>query len=329
MAIALVLLVACAPPCGVGEICTLAGAEVAGFNGEGLPAPESWLYLPSALTLNPAGAPCIVDFNNHRLRCLDAGTLVTVAGNGEHGYSVPGANLLETPLENPIDAVWDAEGRLLLLPTHESRVIANDAEGNVVVIAGTGDEGYTGDGGPATEATFAQPGGLAVADDGALWVADTLNAAVRRVGLDGVVTTVLADIPGVQRVRPGVDGHVLVADAFAGRVLDLAPDGTTTLLGDGYLYPWSARLGHDGAIYVASSGDHQIFRLVDGEDELIAGSGEAGFSGDGGPAVEASLSWPSDTLLLDDGTLLIADMQGGRVRSILTDLGKAGPPIRR
>ncbi len=316
MAVGLLFLVACAPPCGVGEICTLAGADVVGFNGEGLPAPESWLYLPSALTLNPEGEPCIVDFNNNRLRCLEAGTLVTVAGNGSHEYSVPGAPLLETPIENPIDALWDADGRLLLLPTHESRVVAADPDGKLVVIAGTGDEGYTGDGGPATEATFAQPGGIAVSDDGALWIADTLNGAVRRVGLDGVVTTVLAEVPGVQRVRPGMDGHVLVADAFAGRVLDLAPDGTSTLLGEGYRYPWSARLGHDGAVYVASSGDHQVFRLVDGEEELVAGSGEAGFSGDGGPAVDASLSWPADTLLLADGTLLIADMQSGRVRSV-------------
>ncbi len=261
MALALILLGCAESLCGPGDICTVAGAGVAGFNGEGLPAPESWLYLPSALAENPAGEPCIVDFNNHRLRCLRAGRLVTVAGSGAHEYSVVGANLLESPLENPIDAGWTDEGRLTLLPVHESRLIAADADGNVTLIAGTGDEGYTGDGGLATEATFAQPCGFALTDDGAVWIADTLNGAVRRVDEAGIVTTVLADLPGVQRVRPGLDDHVLVADSFGGRVLDLAADGTTVVLGEGYVYPWSARLGWDGAIYVASSGENRVYRL--------------------------------------------------------------------
>lgn len=316
MAIALLLL-GCAPAlCGPGDICTVAGAGVSGFNGEGLPAPESWLYLPSALAQSPTGEPCVVDFNNHRLRCLRDGRLITVAGTGAHEYSVVGANLVDSPLENPIDAAWTAEGRLTLLPVHESRVIAGDADGNVTLLAGTGDEGYTGDGGPATEATFAQPCGFALTDDGALWIADTLNGAVRRVDADGIVSTVLGGLPGVQRVRPGLDDHVLVADSYGGRVLDLSPDGATIVLGEGYVYPWSARLGWDGAVYVASSGESQVYRLVDGENELIAGSGQADFAGDGGPAVDASLSWPADTLLLPDGTLLIADMQNGRVRAV-------------
>lgn len=311
------LFLACAPAlCGDGDICTVAGADVSGFNGEGLPASGSWLYLPSALTENPTGEPCIVDFNNQRVRCLSAGRLVTVAGNGFHDYSVPGTPILSTSMDNPIDAAWTAEGRLAILPVHESRVIAADGEGNVTLLAGTGDEGYTGDGGLAIEATFAQPAGFALTEDGALWIADTLNGAVRRVGADGIVETILADLPGVQRVRPGLDNHVLVADSFGGRVLDLAPSGAMIVLGEGYVYPWSARLGWDGAVYVTSSGESRVYRLVDGVSELVAGNGESGFAGDDGPATEARLAWPADTLLLSDGTLLIADMQNGRVRAV-------------
>ena len=311
------LVLACAPaPCEDGDICTVAGGDVVGFNGEGLPAPESWLYLPSALTENPAGEPCIVDFNNQRVRCLSAGRLVTVAGNGFHDYSTPGTPILTTSMDNPIDAAWSASGQLVILPVHESRVIAADEDGNVTLLAGTGDEGYTGDGGLATAATFAQPSGFALTDDGALWIADTLNGAVRRVDADGIVETVLADLPGVQRVRPGAENHVLVADSFGGRVLDLAPDGAMIVLGEGYAYPWSARLGWDGAIYVASSGESRVYRLVEGQNELVAGSGESGFSGDDGPATDARLAWPADTLLLPDGTLLIADMQNGRLRAV-------------
>lgn len=303
-------------PCDTGEVCTGAGGEFSGFNGEGLPAPESWLYLPSGLTLDLEGRPCVVDFNNQRVRCWQAGRLVTVAGNGMHEYSWPGSPVLESPLENPIDAQWSPAGLLTVLPAHESRVIQVDDAGIVQLIAGTGDEGYTGDGGPAGEATFNQPCGFTYAGDDSLWIADTLNGALRRVDAEGIVQTIVSGLAGVQRVRPGEGDHVIVADTFAGRVLDVSPEGEVRVLAEGFVYPWSATLAWDGAIYVTSSGEHRIFRLRSGEVELVAGTGEAGFAGDGGPAVDAQFSWPADTLLLQDGTLLVADMQNGRVRTI-------------
>ncbi len=296
-------------------MCTVAGAEVSGFNGEGLPADESWLYLPSGLALDPDGRLCIADFNNQRVRCLAGGTLVTVAGTGIHEYSTPGVPMVQTPFDNPIEAQWH-DGRLTVLPAHESRVVREDAMGNLEIIAGTGDEGYTGDGGPAVDATFAQPCGFTWGNDGSLWIADTLNGALRRVDEAGIVSTVVSGLAGVQRVRPGEGDHVIVTDTYAGRVLDVSPEGDVTVLGEGFELPWSATLAWDGAIYVTSSGENRIFRLVDGEVELVAGTGEAGFSGDGGPATEARFSWPADTLLLDDGTLVVADMQNGRVRTI-------------
>jgi len=316
VALVLLTLLGCeAAPCGPGEVCTLAGADVSGFNGEGLPAPESWLYLPSGLATDPDGRLCVVDFNNQRVRCFDAGRLVTVAGNGVHEYSVPGASMLATSFDNPIDAVWQA-GHLTVLPAHESRLVQADDAGNVTIIAGTGDEGYTGDGGPATEATFDQPCGFTYAGDGSLWIADTLNGALRRVDEAGIVSTVVSGLAGVQRVRPGEGDHVIVADTYAGRVIDVSPAGEVTVLAEGFLYPWSATLAWDGAVYVTSSGENRIFRIVDGEVEDVAGTGEPGFSGDGGPATEARFSWPADTLLLDDGTLVVADMQNARVRAI-------------
>lgn len=316
MALILTLVLGCAPePCGEGIVCTVAGAEMSGFNGEGLPAVESWLYLPSGLALDPDGRPCVVDFNNLRVRCLDAGRLETVAGNGLHETAIPGLSMVETPLDNPIDAQWH-EGRLAVLPAHESRLVAEDEDGAVIVLAGSGEEGYSGDGGPATEAAFAQPCGFTFAGDGSVWIADTQNGAVRRIDADGLVATVLSGLPGVQRVRPGEGDHVLVADTYGGRVLDVSPAGEVEVLAEGFLYPWSATLAWDGAVYVTSSGEHRVYRVRDGETELVAGTGEGGFSGDGGRAIDARLSWPADTLLLDDGTLLVADMQNGRVRSI-------------
>ncbi len=314
------LLAACAePPCGPGVACTVAGAGVSGFNGEGLPAPEAWLYLPSGLALDPDGAPCVVDFNNMRVRCLADGRLVTRAGSGVHEYSTPGAPWLQSPLENPMDATWAPDGRLTVLPVHEHRVLVDDGAGRVEVYAGTGEQGYSGDGGPAVQATFSEPCGMAWAADESLWIADTLNGAVRRVDADGIVTTVVADVPGVQRVRPGAGDEVLVVDAFGGRVLAAWPDGGTEVLAEGLEYPWSAVYGPDGALVVAEGGASRVVRIDGAAVEPVFGTGEVGDDGDGGPATAARLSWPADLLFLPDGTLLVADMQAGRVRAVGPD----------
>ncbi len=315
MALILVLVACAEEPCGPGTVCTVVGTGLIGFTGEGRAAVESALYLPSALALDPDGRPCVVDYNNMRVRCLDAGRLVTVAGNGDHGFSVPGAPALESPIENPIDAVWSPEGRLTVLATHESRVFHLDDDGLVERIAGTGDEGYSGDGGPALDAIFNQPCGIAWASDGALWIADTLNEAVRRVDEDGVVSTVLAELPGVMRVRASTDGAVLVADAFGGRVLRLAPDGAVTVLAEGLDTPWSAREDGDGVL-VSEAGGNRVVRVVNGAVEVLGGTGEGGFAGDGGPAMDALFHWPADALRLPNGAVLVADMQNARVRVI-------------
>jgi len=313
LALSFFLLGCVAAPCGTGTVCTVAGSGLSGFTGEGEPATTSALYLPSAVLLDPDGRACVVDYNNMRVRCLDAGRLVTVAGNGEHGWSIPGESALSTPLENPIDATYSPEGRLTILATHESRVIQIDEDGLVEVIAGSGEEGYTGDGGPALGAAFGQPSGIAWASDGALWIADTLNGAVRRVGTDGIVETVLAGVDGVMRVRASTAGAVLVSDSLGGRVLRLDPAGNSETLAEDLDIPWSAREDGSGVL-VAESGANRVLRVERGEVEVLAGTGEGGFSGDGGPAEEAEFNWPADMLRLDDGSILVADMQNARVR---------------
>ena len=319
MALSLLLFGCVLEPCGPGTVCTVVGTGLSAFTGEGEPAATSPLYLPTALLLDPDQRPCVVDYNNMRVRCIDAGQLVTVAGNGEHGWSVLGAGALETPLENPIDAAWSPKGRLTILPVHESRVVGLDGDGRVELIAGTGEEGYGGDGGSALEATFNQPSGLAWATDEALWIADTRNGAVRRVDAEGRVETVLDGLDGVMRVRASTAGAVLVTDTLGGRVLRLQADGTTETLAEDLDVPWSAR-EDDGGVLVAESGGNRILRLEDGEVEVLAGTGEAGFGGDGGPPAEARFHWPTDVLRLDDGAILVADMQNARVR-IVREIG--------
>lgn len=287
----------------------MAGTGDLGFNGEGLPAPLSWLYLPSAVLLDPERRLVIVDYNNMRVRHLDDARLVTIVGNGGHEYSTPGAEALATDLENPVDAAYGPDGLLHVLPAHESRLIQVDTSGLIQVVVGTGEEGYTGDGGPALGATLYQAQGFCFDSTGAIWIADTLNGAIRRVA-DGTIDTVLAGLGGPQRVRCG-HGRVLATDTFSGRIIEFSEESLEfEVIAEGLSYPWSAVPTAEGWI-AASSGSHEILD----QDGVLAGSGEAGFSGDGDPALDAQLSWPADVFPVDDG-FYVADMQNARVRFV-------------
>jgi len=287
----------------------VAGTGDLGFNGEGLPAPLAWLYLPSAVLLDAAGRLLIVDYNNMRVRRIEEGRLVTLVGQGGHAYSTPGVDALASDLENPVDAAYGPDGLLYVLPAHESRLIQVDTSGLIQLVVGTGEEGYTGDGGPALEATFYQPQGFCFDGQGAIWIADTLNGAIRRVA-DGVVDTVLTGLGGPQRVRCG-HGRVLATDTFSGSIIEFDEQSLQyDVVAEGLSYPWAAVPTAAGWI-AASSGSHEIWD----QDGVVAGTGEAGFSGDGGPALDAQLSWPADVCPVDGG-FYVADMQNARVRFV-------------
>lgn len=314
---ALALSLGCAPVdrCDPGNICTVVGTGDLGFNGEGLPPAESWLYLPTAVLLDPDGNLVVVDYNNMRVRGVRDGRLATLVGNGEHQFSEPGAAALDTPLENPVDAAYGPDGLLYVLPAHESRLIRIDVSGAVEVVAGTGVEGYAGDGGLAVDAEFFQPQGFCLDGAGAVWIADTQNGAVRRVAPDGTVNTVLDGLGGPQRTRCG-DGRVLVTDTFGGRIIQIEEESLQYhVVADGFTYPWSA-VPHEGGALVADSGAHRVVYVdAAGDQRLVAGTGEPGPLGDGGPAVDAQLDWPADVLVAGDD-LYVADMQNARVRRV-------------
>lgn len=328
-----------------GTVCRVAGTGDLGFNGEGLPALESWLYSPSAVRVHPDGRLVIVDFNNMRVRAVDPdGTLVTIVGNGDHAWSSPGAPALETALENPVDAVFAPDGSAYLLPLHEARVLHLGADGIVTPCAGSGEVGYAGDGGDALSAAMSEAAGLAVDDAGTLYVADTQNNAVRVVR-DGVIET-LAGAPeagfvdgvgaaarfsGPQRLAVH-DGVLYVADAnnHSVRAVDTATGAVTTIAGTGargytgdsgpatsatFFYPYGVNVGADGALYVADGGNNVVRRVVDGVVETLAGTGEEGLTGDDGPALDATFAFPAH-LVVHAGDLYVADMKNGVVRVV-------------
>jgi len=179
-----------------GLISTVAGTGEAGFSGDGGPAVEAQLQRPHSITFDPSGRLLICDIGNHRIRRVDptTGVIETWAGTGAREPTPDGAPLAGTPLNGPRAMASDPNGNLYLALREGNAIYRIDLTTETIHhVAGTSEQGYTGDGGPATTATLAGPKGLAYAD-GRLYIADTENHVIRMVTIDtGVISTVLGD----------------------------------------------------------------------------------------------------------------------------------------
>lgn len=290
-----------------GVICGAAGDTSRGYNGDQT-ARETWLNLPTAVHLAPDGEVEFADFMNLRVRRLSsAGEVVTLVGSGFHAYAISGP-ALQSPLENPIDVTrCDGDDGFYLSELHGGRILHVDGEGVLSVVAGrAGEIGYAGDGGPATDALLSESGGVACGPDGEIYVSDSLNNVIRMVDTDGVITT------------------------FAGTTVGFLDGDATTAA----FYRPQRLVVRDGALYVADYLNHAIRRisLATGEVTTVVGTGERGFSGDGGPATAAQLAGPNGVDVAADGTIYVADSDNHVVRRvdpdgiITTYAGKAPGP---
>lgn len=224
-----------------GQISTVAGTGVAGFSGDGGLATAAQLRTPHSIAFDSAGNLLICDIGNHRIRRVEMGTetIETFAGTGGREPTPDGAPLAGTPLNGPRSMVFDPGGRLYLALREGNAIYRIDLDTDTIHhVAGTGEQGYVGDGGAATLAMLAGPKGLAYGD-GLLYVADTENHVIRAVDTaTGVITTVLGtgergDGPEPDPLqcklnRPhGVfvqaDGGLLVGDSEAHRIRLLIP----------------------------------------------------------------------------------------------------------
>jgi trimeric autotransporter adhesin len=281
-------------PCGgAGVICRIAGTGVAAYNGDGKPADETAFYLPSAVDRGPDGLLYIMDFNNMRLRRIAGdGTVETVAGNGIHAIAVPDVLATDSPLENPVDFAFDADGSIVFVSIHDPRVFRLRTDGRIEVLAGSGLIGDFGDGGDALGAAFGEIWGVALGPAGEIYVSDRLAHRVRVIHPDGTIDT-------------------LAGDGTAGYSGDGAPATAAELHNPEGLF-----VDPTGAVLVADSGNHVIRRIdPSGDIDTIAGSGQMGFTGNGGPALMASFSRPTG-ITLHDGRLYIADTDNHCIRVV-------------
>jgi DNA-binding beta-propeller fold protein YncE len=196
-------------------ITTLAGTGVAGYSGDGGPAAQAQLNQPHSIVLDKSDNVLICDINNNRVRKIDArtGVISTFAGTGENAATPDEGGMLTSPIAAPRSIEIAPDGTMYLLLRAGNKVIAmNPAQGRLKRIAGTGEFGYVGDGGPAMDAKFGAPGsafngpkGIALTDN-ILYIVDTENHAIRAIDLrSGIITTVA----GTGQRGDGPDGDPL------------------------------------------------------------------------------------------------------------------------
>jgi len=278
------------------RITTLAGDGTPGYSA-------TRINNPYGLIIGPDGALYFCEVDNHRVRRVDlkTRTLSNVAGNGKQGYSGDGGPALEASLNQPYEVRFDHAGNLFFVEMQNHIVRRVDVRTRIITtVAGTGQPGYSGDGGPASNAQFRQPHSIAIAPDGALLVCDIGNHRIRRVDLtSGIIST----YAGTGEAGPTPDG---------------APLAGTPLNG-----PRALAVDARGDIYVALREGNAVYRIDSKAQRIhhIAGTGEKGYTGDGGPAHLAKLSGPKGTAWSPDGNLYIADTESHTIRQINLSTG--------
>ena len=277
-----------------GAISTFAGTGTAGFAGDGGPATAAQLNEPVDAALDGAGNLYIADRANHRVRRVTpAGVITTIAGNGVNDFGGDGGPATAASLNNPVGVTVDAAGNVYIADEFNHRIRRVDPAGVITTYAGTGVSGSAGDGGQAAAAQLDLP--IDVRGDalGNLFVADIGGHRVRRIGPDGVITTVA----GTGVAGFAGDGGAATSAQLASPI-EVVPDAF-------------------GNLYIADSANNRV-RRVNGAGVIstIVGSGTAGFAGDGGPAVDARVSSPAGVVLNAGGDLFVADRGNNRVRMV-------------
>lgn len=280
-----------------GTITTVAGTGVDGSDGDGGPATAAAINHPRGIAILKDGSSVFAQPFAPMVRRITAdGRISRIVGDGIHGYSGDGgpAPSARVALVHGVAALPD--GGFVVADMVNNRIRRVWPDGSITTVVGTGVQGFAGDGGPATAAAIALPRGIAARPNGELLIPDTGNARVRRVAPDGTISTVA----GI-----GVRG-------FAG---DGGPATAAQLN-----RPFSVAPLSNGAFLIADLDNNRI-RRVDSKGNIttVAGTGEASFSGDGGPATEAALNQPHAVASLPDGGFLIADTYNNRVRRVWPD----------
>jgi sugar lactone lactonase YvrE len=328
-----------------GIISTIAGIGTPGYSGDGGPAILAQLNYPWGLALDSAGNLFFAETSNNTVRKIDtSGNISTVAGNGTAGYSGDGGQATSAQLNNPRGFTLDSAGDMYIADTLNHRVRKVDTSGIINTFAGNGTQGFTGDGGLATDAEIGNPRGLLVQGNRIL-ISNGGSAHIRTVNLStNIINSYagniigydgdgnpphLTDFDGPTGMLVTSTGSLLVADQFNARLREVSSTSTSTVAGSFgpdnskstqsvLILPFNIGFDPSGNYYIAEDGGQRI-RMVNagsGQITTIAGNGTSGYSGDGGPATQAQIYFPQGVAADGSGNVYIADAGNGVIRKV-------------
>lgn len=271
-----------------------------GYRGDGGVATAAAVSQPFGLVIGPDQALYVCEVGSHVIRRIDPQTkiITTVAGTGEKGFSGNGGPATSAKLNEPYELRFDRAGNLYFVEMQNHAVRRIDVKtGAIELIAGSGEQGFGGDGGPATAAKLNRPHSIALDHNGSLYICDIGNHRIRQVDLE---SKTIRTFSGTGERQPTPDGASVAGTPLNGpRALDF--DGKQSLV-------------------LALREGNAIYRIDLKEDRIhhVAGTGKKGYSGDGGPARQATLSGPKGVAIGPNGDIYFADTESHTVRVIRT-----------
>ncbi|MBZ5620951.1 MAG: hypothetical protein LAQ69_19820 [Acidobacteriia bacterium] len=243
--------------------------------------------------------------------------IITTVADGDLGAVLPPTMpALQAPLKNPAALAVDSQGNLFIADLDMNRVLRVSSGGVFTVVAGSGKRGSFGDGGPATNASLYGPTGVAVDAAGNIYIADG-SGQVRMVAPNGTISTLAATsaIGIARKIWIDAAGNLFILEYED--ILKVTPNGTVSTVVKGLSMPNGFAMDASGNLYLAEGLQNRIRKVaLDGTITTVAGTGQAGASGDGGPATAARLTSPCDVTVDAGGSLYIADNGNGRIRKV-------------
>jgi sugar lactone lactonase YvrE len=275
----------------------VAGNGSSKASGDGGPAQKAGVF-PLAFALGPDDSLYVADHENHRIRKIFSdGTIETLAGTGQAGFSGDGGLAWKAQLNDPTGVAADQANNVYIADHGNHRIRVVRPNGTIETLAGNGQEGFSGDDGPALHAKLSSPWSVTADCKGGLLVADIGNNRIRVIDQDGRIQTVAGDGKGESKG----DGGPAVAASINSSVA-VAPDCRTQ------------------SLYIADTGSERIRRVnQEGMIQTVAGTGAFGFKGDGGKALNAEFGSPYSLWVDPKGGIYIADANNQRIRYVAPD----------